>query len=87
MNYDVIYYYNGGTLRGNWHAAEIGPDGIEATIERIERMGYFCRRGRRSIGAPEGAPSEMFAERDHAALRALCPAHCGCKRWSRWNDC
>lgn len=64
QRYDVVWYWTGGTERGQWREAEPGDD-IRETVRRIERMGSVAVTGKRSIGRPEGAPS---ADRIRAVL-------------------
>ena len=59
--HDCVYYYVGGTERGEWKEATIGPQSIDVVIESIERSGYYAVPGKRSIGRPEGAPRKMLA--------------------------
>lgn len=51
LSYDVVYYWTGGTERGQWNEAQYG------TRDELRKMGYVAHNGIRSIGAPEGPPS------------------------------
>ena len=64
--YDVLWYYVGGLERGSWKMVSCVPEDFEANEKLLRLAGYFTRRGRRSIGAPEGAPVEMKAGRQTA---------------------
>ena len=61
--FDTVYYWIGGTERGEWRECPTS-DSVEDTLRDIERMGYVGVRGKRSIGAPEGAPVSQLAARD-----------------------
>ena len=76
MNYDVVYYWTGGAERGEWREVDVHGAGgdlgsmgscwvpnARELVARLERMGYVAVPGRRSIGAPEGPPSEAQATR------------------------
>ncbi len=58
--YDRVYYWTGGTERGQWNEAIPGawPDhqDIDSMIADCRRMGYVAVKGCASIGAPEGSP-------------------------------
>ena len=80
MKPDRIYYWVGGTERGQWREATIEPyyEGawtnpekplpgekqIDASIRRINRMGYVTRKGHSNIGPPDTPP-------DAEELRAM----------------
>jgi hypothetical protein len=59
--YDVLFYYTGGTERGEWRECLATPAEFPRIEEELRRAGYVSRRGRRSIGAPEGPPAELLA--------------------------
>lgn len=58
---DALWYYVGGTQRGHWGRVlekfEFEED-IAEYEDRLRRMGYATRRGKLSIGPPDGPPSE-----------------------------
>ncbi len=70
--YDVIYYWTGGREVGEWNATlSVGHDShyidgsltnptrnIDDLISKIRRQGYVAHRGLRSIGPPEGPPTD-----------------------------
>lgn len=59
MFYDVLWYWVGGTERGVWRAVPVSSkEEMEAKEASIHRMGYATRRGKLSVGAPEGPPQE-----------------------------
>lgn len=58
--HDCIYYWSGGTERGQWHRAEI------TAYDAVTRQGYVVVKGKTSIGAPEGAPVRQLKEMDDA---------------------
>lgn len=49
---DVVWFWMGGRDRGYWCAADAG------SRERIRQGGRVAHDGLRSIGSPEGPPSE-----------------------------
>lgn len=56
---DVVWYWVGGSVVGAWFEADAYLAGsLEKTRESIRRQGYVAHLGYRSIGKPEGAPSE-----------------------------
>jgi hypothetical protein len=56
--YDVVWWWRGGEVSGEWCAACLDPKGgCEATVAEIRKGGRVAYPGLRSIGAPEGAPS------------------------------
>ncbi len=61
MKYDILYFYKGGTESGEWYPACVLPSEFKEAEKRLHLAGYFTRRGKRSIGAPEGPPAEMLA--------------------------
>jgi hypothetical protein len=65
MAYDTVYYWTGGTERGEWRETFITAAEIEETLASVRRQGYVAVRGSKAIGPPEGAPS---AERLRAVL-------------------
>ena len=56
MRYDAVYWWQGGSEQGRWIEAQPGAN-VHETVRALRRMGYVAHPGRRSIGAPEGAPS------------------------------
>lgn len=58
--YDVLWYYIGGTARGEWRDCLDGPAEFERLEKELARAGYVTRRGRRNIGPPEGPPAELL---------------------------
>lgn len=60
IKYDVIYYWVGGRVEGQWHAT-LGYS--EEMLESVRHMGYVAHPGRTSIGAPEGPPSLIQLQR------------------------
>lgn len=56
---DVIYWYS--RVLGSWNEAcfDVWPEYRSAaeTLASLRQMGYVAWIGKRSIGAPEGAPS------------------------------
>ena len=59
--WDVVWWWRGGSERGEWIAADATPETADAVASEIRRMGYFAVKGLRSIGAPEGSPREENA--------------------------
>lgn len=50
--YDVVFYWAGGIWR------EAPPEGgAEATIARLNRLGYVALRGALAIGPPDDGPT------------------------------
>ncbi len=56
--YDTVYYWTGGRVEGYWTETQTQGSAIEETLEHLARAGYVAHRGLRSIGAPEGPPSD-----------------------------
>ena len=60
--YDRIYYWSGGTERGEWRECTPGvwPEykDIDTTLAEIKRQGYIAFKGLASIGPPEGNPHQ-----------------------------
>ena len=70
MDYDVLYYWQGGRENGLWRAAGI-PISVDKQTQRdvmldriadIEAMGYVTNPGLRTIGPPEGPPASKRFE-------------------------
>ena len=59
MNYDVVWYWSGGTERGGWHPAwpSMGET-LHALQAEIRKGGRVALLGKRSIGPPDDGPSE-----------------------------
>ena len=62
--YDRVYYYIGGTERGEWREATPGvyPERLDIDTLKadIERAGYVAVKGSSKIGPPEGPPPNPF---------------------------
>lgn len=56
--YDVVYHWVGGREEGRWHEVHTVPEMAEERLAEVRRMGYVAHRGVKSIGAPEGPPSD-----------------------------
>ena len=60
--YDVIWYWSGGRVEGEWHEAtwNVYPDrhNLTETLQAIRNGGRVCHPGTRNIGQPIGPPSE-----------------------------
>ena len=62
MNYDCVYFWNGGLERGKWRCAQpniFTPEAerdIDAFERSIARQGYFTVRGSTRIGPPDNPP-------------------------------
>ena len=52
--YNVVYYWNGGTTYGRWLAA-YSPKLFDLIVQ-IERRGRVAYPGNMSIGPPDGPP-------------------------------
>ena len=59
---DVVYFWQGGTENGVWNEAMPGVwpsyKDAETLVWELERMGYVAHAGSRSVGPPEGPPSQ-----------------------------
>lgn len=78
MRFDRIYYWVGGTERGEWK--EAWPADIAEGLESVRRAGYYAVLGRSSIGAPEGNPFERRGTKAAAMMasgRAVVCRSCG----------
>lgn len=59
--YDVVWLWSGGRENGYWSAARPAAStrqAVDKLVDEIERAGRVAVRGKRSIGAPDGCPSE-----------------------------
>jgi len=57
---DVVWYWNRSLKQWSEALPSCWPEykGIQALQDDIRRMGYVAHKGLRSIGKPEGPPSE-----------------------------
>lgn len=69
--HDCVFYWVGGTERGEWRQADAPIGELDHVILSLERMGYVALPGCSRIGAPDTPPS---AERINTVLRANLPA-------------
>lgn len=59
--HDVLWYFVGGINGGKWMPVHCTVESIAEHEASVRRMGYVTRRGKLSIGAPEGVPAELEA--------------------------
>lgn len=64
--YNVVWYWKGGTESGEWRHAWPGAD-IRETVRNLERSGYVAVTGTTAGGPPDGPPAP---ERIRDVLRA-----------------
>lgn len=57
--HDALYYYFADGIRSEWRRVDDTFESewvFERHEERLRKMGFETRRGRKSIGPPEGPP-------------------------------
>ena len=54
---DIVYYWAGGRRVGRWNPS-YPTISTEETLRRFKLAGYVAHPGLKSIGPPEGAPSD-----------------------------
>ena len=62
VNYDRVYWWQGGTESGRWNEVVVNSASRDQTIAGIEGQGYVALPGASTIGPPEGPPVKRLEE-------------------------